>query len=65
MVTIFNFISYGLPKVSPSHLYKEETFILTNTNYILESFQSFQKKKKSFAMGQSDWLIAKTKQNKQ
>jgi len=64
MVTILNFILYGLPKVSPSHLYKEETFHPYKYKLYFGELPKFPKKKKSFVMGQSNWLIAKRKGKK-
>jgi len=64
MVTILNFILYGLPKVSPSHLYKEETFHPYKYKLYFGELPKFPKKKKSFVMGQSNWLIAKKKKKK-
>lgn len=65
MVTILNFISYGLPKFSPSHLYKEETFHPYKSKLYFGKLSKFPKKEKIFCDGPIKLVNCQKKRKKQ
>jgi hypothetical protein len=64
MVTILNFISYGLPKLSPSHLYKEDNFHPYKYKLYFEKLPKFPKKEKIFCHGPIKLVDCQNKKTK-